>query len=184
MACTKLAKEDKTMDLHDKIEKQVLLHAPTSRVWRTLADAREFGKWFGVTLTGEFSVGKTITGTFSETLDEDAMIRQQKELGVEPSGVNIPDNDTVFCTVERVEPERYFSFRWIPYAIDAEADPQNEHTTLVEFQLEAEGDDTRLTITESGFSQIPEHRRKRAFRMNDNGWTQQIKNIKGYVERS
>lgn len=172
------------MDSNDKIEKEVLLRAPISRVWRALADANEFGKWFGVTLTGTFVAGQTITGTFSETLDEDTMIKRQKELGVEPTGITIPINNTVFCTVERVEPEHYFSFRWIPYSIDADADPQNEPTTLVEFQLESEGDNTRLIITESGFSQIPDHRRQRAFRMNDNGWTEQIKNIKGHVERS
>lgn len=172
------------MDINDKIEKQVVLRAPISRVWRALADAEEFGQWFGVTLTGTFQVGQTITGTFSETLDEGAMLKQQQELGVEPVGITVPGENTVFCTVERVEPERYFSFRWIPYAIDAEADPQDEHTTLVEFRLEPEGDDTRLTITESGFSHIPAHRRTRAFRMNDHGWTEQIKNIATYVERS
>lgn len=172
------------MDSNDKIEKQILLHAPVSRVWRALADAQEFGQWFGVTLTGTFSAGQTVTGTFTETLDEDTMIKQQKELGVEPTGINIPSKDTVFCTVERVEPERYFSFRWIPYSIDAEANPQNEHTTLVEFQLEAMGDDTQLTITESGFSQIPADRRTRAFRMNDHGWAEQTKNIQKYVEHS
>lgn len=172
------------MDSNDKIEKQVLLHAPVSRVWRAIADAKEFGRWFGVTLTGTFNAGQTVTGTFSETLDENAMVEQQKELGVEPTGVNLSDKPTVFCTVERVEPERYFSFRWIPYAIDAEVDPQNEPTTLVEFQLEAEGDDTRLTITESGFSKVPAHRRNRAFRMNNHGWVEQTKNIQNYVERS
>jgi uncharacterized protein YndB with AHSA1/START domain len=88
----------------------------------------------------------------------------------------------VFCTVERIEPERYFSFRWIPYGIDAEADPANEPTTLVEFRLEAAAEGTLLNIVESGFDAVPLHRRARAFRMDEGGWGAQAKNVKKYVE--
>ena len=41
----------------NRIEKQVLLRAPRSRVWRALADAGEFGRWFGVELSGAFTPG-------------------------------------------------------------------------------------------------------------------------------
>ena len=88
----------------------------------------------------------------------------------------------MFCTVERMDPERYFSFRWIPYGIDAEADPENEPTTLVEFTLKAAPEGTELTIVESGFDRVPAHRRKRAFLMNEGGWAAQAENIKKYVE--
>jgi uncharacterized protein YndB with AHSA1/START domain len=96
--------------------------------------------------------------------------------------VKLPDKNTVFCTVERIEPEHYFSFRWIPYGIDAEADPQNEPTTLVEFRLEKVAEGTLLTIIESGFDRVPAHRRERAFRMNEGGWAAQAENLKKYVE--
>ena len=86
------------------------------------------------------------------------------------------------CTVERIEPERALSFRWIPYGIDAEADPENEPTTLVEFRLEAVPEGTKLTIVESGFERVPAHRRERAFRMNEGGWAAQAENLKKYVE--
>jgi uncharacterized protein YndB with AHSA1/START domain len=88
----------------------------------------------------------------------------------------------VFGTVERIEPEHYFSFRWIPYGIDAEIDPKNEPTTLVEFRLEKAGEGTVLTIIESGFDRVPAHRRERAFRMNQGGWAGQSENIRKYVE--
>src|SRR6187431_344535 len=170
------------MESTDRIEKHVKLRAPVSRVWRAIADAREFGRWFGFTLEGEFSPGKTIHGTFDGKFDEAAVAEHLKSLGLSPSGVKIPSGSSVFCTVDRIEPERYFSFRWIPYGIDAEADPDNEPTTLVEFRLEAVAEGTRLTIVESGFDRVPAHRRQRAFRMNEGGWAAQTENLRKHVE--
>jgi uncharacterized protein YndB with AHSA1/START domain len=96
--------------------------------------------------------------------------------------VKLPDANVSFCTIERIEPERYFSFRWIPYGIDAEADLANEPTTLVEFHLESVPDGTLLTIVESGFDRVPAHRRERAFRMNEGGWAAQAENLRKHVE--
>ena len=170
------------MESTDRIEKRVTLRAPVSRVWRAIADAQEFGRWFGFTLEGPFSPGQTIRGTFDGTVDEATIADYQKTVGLRPSKVKLPDKNSVFCTVERIEPERYFSFRWIPYGIDAEADPENEPTTLVEFRLEEVAEGTRLTIVESGFDRVPAHRRERAFRMNEGGWAAQAENLKKYVE--
>jgi uncharacterized protein YndB with AHSA1/START domain len=170
------------MTTTDRIEKKVTLRAPVSRVWKALAEAKEFGQWFGVSLDGEFAAGKTLTGTWDARLDEAAIRRAQEDLGLPPSKVRMPEAGTVFCTVERVEPERYFSFRWVPYGVDAEADPENEPTTLVEFSLEKAPAGTRLTIVESGFDRVPERRRDRAFRMNTGGWSAQAENLRKYVE--
>jgi uncharacterized protein YndB with AHSA1/START domain len=166
----------------DRIEKQVTLRAPVSRVWRAISDSQEFGKWFGFTLEGPFVAGKRMTGTFDGKLDEAQIIEHQKRMGVTPSRVKLPEKGSVFCTVETIEPERYFSFRWIPYGIDAEADPDNEPTTLVEFRLEPVPEGTLLTIVESGFDRVPAHRRARAFRMNEGGWAAQAENLRKYVE--
>ncbi len=166
----------------DKIEKRVTLRAPVGRVWRALTDAREFGLWFGFTLEGDFAPGARVRGTFDGQLDEAALVRHQERLGLRPSKVRLPAANAVFCTVERMEPERTFSFRWIPYGIDAEADPEHEPTTLVEFQLEPVAEGTRLTIVESGFDRVPAHRRARAFRMNEGGWAAQAENLRRHVE--
>lgn len=167
---------------HDRIEKRVTLRAPVARVWRAIADAQEFGRWFGFQLEGEFVPGARMRGNFTGELDEAAIAAHQKSAGVEPSKIRLPPPDAVFCTVESIDPERYFSFRWIPYGIDAEADPDNEPTTLVEFSLRAVAEGTELTIVESGFERVPAHRRQRAFLMNDGGWAAQAENIKKYVE--
>ena len=166
----------------DRIEKQVTLRAPVSRVWKAIADAKEFGRWFGIELEGPFVAGETIKGVFGSELNEGAILEYQKSLGLPPSKVKVPDKDSVFCTVERIEPERYFSFRWIPYGIDAEVDPTNEPTTLVEFRLEPVAEGTRLSIVESGFERVPARRRERAFRMNEGGWMAQLDNVKKHVE--
>ncbi|HEX2734810.1 MAG TPA: SRPBCC family protein [Polyangiaceae bacterium] len=168
----------------DKVEKQVVLRAPISKVWRALTDHVEFGRWFGFKLENPFVPGQTVRGRFEGTLDEGAIMAQQQKLGVVPSHIKAPKDDLVFCTVERIEPERYFSFRWIPYGIDAEIDPLTEPTTLVEFSLEAVPEGTRLSIVESGFDRITGPRRLRAYRMNDGGWTAQGQNLKTYVERA
>jgi uncharacterized protein YndB with AHSA1/START domain len=170
------------MTSSDRIEKIVTLRAPVSRVWRAIADAQEFGRWFGFKLEGDFAVGKSMKGVFQGELDEAALVEHQKSLGLTPSKVKLPAENATFCTVEHIDPERYFSFRWIPYGIDAEADLENEPTTLVEFRLEAVAEGTLLTIVESGFDRVPAHRRERAFRMNEGGWAAQTENLRKYVE--
>lgn len=168
----------------DSIEKRVILRAPVSRVWRAIANAEEFGRWFGFRLDGEFAPGRRMRGTFDGQFDEAAIIAHQKSLGITPSKLRQPESNAAFCTIERMEPERYLSFRWIPYGIDAEADPDNEPTTLVEFRLEPVAEGTQLTIVESGFDRVPAHRRERAFRMNEGGWAAQAENLQKYVEGS
>jgi uncharacterized protein YndB with AHSA1/START domain len=170
------------MTTTDRIEKKVTLRAPVSRVWKALADAREFGQWFGIQLEGEFAPGRSMKGKWGAWLDEAAIQRTQQKLGLPPSKIRMPDADAVFCSVERVEPERYFSFRWIPYGIDAEVDPKTEPTTLVEFSLEKAAEGTLLTIVESGFDRVPARRRERAFLMNTGGWSAQAENLRKHVE--
>jgi uncharacterized protein YndB with AHSA1/START domain len=153
-------KEAQAKSSTDRIEKRVELRAPRSRVWRAIATAKEFGEWFRMKLEGEFAEGRTIRGRITHP-------------GYE--------HMTLDMMVERIEPERYFSYRWHPYAIDPAVDYSAEPTTLVEFRLEDAEGGTALTIVESGFDQIPLARRDEAFRMNDQGWAGQIKNIERHV---
>jgi uncharacterized protein YndB with AHSA1/START domain len=152
------------MKLHkstDRIERKVLLLAPRSRVWRALTDAGEFGAWFQARLNGAFTPGAVVQGN-----------------------VAIPDYEhlKIEMTIERMDPESLFSFRWHPYPSDPAADYSSEPTTLVEFHLEEVEGGTQLTVVESGFDRIPAARRAEAFRMNDEGWAGQLANIARYVE--
>src|SRR5437667_2980373 len=144
----------------DRIEKRVVLRASRARVWRAITDAQEFGAWFRVNLEGTFAKGATIRGRITH-----------------PGYEHL----TMEVLVERIEPERYFSYRWHPYPIDPKKDYSVEPTTLVEFMLEEMDDGTAVTIVESGFDRIPLDRRAEALRMNDQGWAGQIKNLARYV---
>jgi uncharacterized protein YndB with AHSA1/START domain len=144
----------------DRIEKTVFLRAPRSRVWRAIATAEEFGTWFGVKLEGEFAAGARVSGRITT-----------------PGYQHV----TMEITIERVDSERLFSYRWHPYAIEPGVDYSGEPTTLVEFRLEEVTGGTKLTVTESGFDRIPTARRAEAFRMNDQGWAEQVRNIERHV---
>jgi hypothetical protein len=84
-------------------------------------------------------------------------------------------------TVERMDEEKLFSFRWHPDALDPKVDYSKEPTTLIEFRLEEAEGGTRLTVSESGFDQLPPKRRETAFRDNEKGWSVQMENIKRHV---
>lgn len=145
----------------DRIEREIVLQAPQSRVWRAISNAEEFGEWFGLDLKGkQFVPGEAVAGQ-----------------------IMFPGYEHLVCDmqIEQMVPERLFSYRWHPYAVDPAVDYSKEATTLVEFKLEAEGSGTRLRIVESGFDQIPASRREEAFRMNCEGWTGQIENIAKHV---
>ncbi len=144
----------------DRIEKEIVLRAPRSRVWRALTDATEFSRWFMAEMKDRFAPGAIARGR-----------------------VTYPGYEhlTLEVHVERMEPERLFSFRWHPYAVDPKQDYSKEPTTLVVFELEEIPEGTRLKVTESGFDQIPIARRAEAFRMNSHGWTEQVQNIATYV---
>lgn len=147
--------------MEDKIEKIVELAAPVSRVWRAVTDHQEFGEWFRVALDGPFKVGEISRGVMTY-----------------PGYEDMPW-ETV---VHRMDHERLFSFSWVPYAPDADADISNEPKILVEFRLEPTSTGTRLTITESGFLSLPDSRRVDAMRENTKGWDEQARNIAAYVE--
>jgi len=146
--------------MDNKIEKKIELNAPIARVWRALTDYREFGEWFRVALEGPFVVGQTTRGHITWPGYEHLVWE---------------------AVVQKMEPERLFSFTWHPYAVDPAVDYSSELPTLVEFRLEKTATGTLLTLTESGFENVPAHRRAEAFRMNDNGWAQQMKNIETHV---
>jgi len=166
----------------DRIERCVLLRAPLPCVGDRAPDAREFGRWFGFVLEGAFAPGATIEGRFLGTVNEAAICAFEATVGLTPGELKIPAGQITFCTVERIEPETYFSYRWIPYGIDASIDPATEPMTLVEFHLRAVPEGTELTIVESGFADVPARRRARAFRMNQRGWEAQSENLRVYVE--
>jgi uncharacterized protein YndB with AHSA1/START domain len=155
----------------DRIEKKILLHAPRHRVWRALSDPAEFGTWFGVKFDGPFEPGRVMRGVMITTAVDAEVAEAQKSHAGKPFEI----------TVARIEPERLFSFRWHPFAIEPGVDYSAEPTTLVEFVLEEASGGILLTVSESGFDQIPLERRAKAFTANEQGWGMMVKVIEKYL---
>jgi len=153
----------------DRIEKRILLRAPRKRVWRALTDSTEFGSWFGVKLDGPFVPHARMHGVIVPTTIDEEVAKAQKPHEGKSFEIN----------VEQMEPELLFSFRWHPFAVEPGVDYSSEPMTLVAFVLEDAGKDTLLTVTESGFDQIPLTRRARAFSANEQGWS----GVVGLIEK-
>lgn len=155
----------------DRIEKSVVLQAPLERVWRAVSDADEFGRWFGVRFDGPFVAGTTVSGVMTPTAVDEAVAKEQEAYEGEADDWHIV----------AVEPMRRFAFRWHPYALDPDADPAAEPTTLVEFTLAEVDGGVLLRIVESGFDAIPADRRVSAFEGNSEGWQIQTRLISRYL---
>ena len=141
----------------DRIEKQVVIRAPRARVWQALADAGELGRWFGVDLgPGPIADGSRLRGAITHPGYEHLVFD---------------------ATVERCEPERLLAWRWHPDPEHPEAEP----TTQVTFELTDVEGGTLLTVVESGLAAIPAERRERVYRGNEEGWSQQVENVKRHV---
>jgi uncharacterized protein YndB with AHSA1/START domain len=155
----------------DQIEKQILLRAPHARVWQALTDAREFGTWFGMKFDGSFTPGAHVAGIIVPTAVDAEVARAQQPYAGTPFEI----------TIDRIEPERRFAFRWHPFAVAPGVDYSHEPTTLVEFILEDVPDGVMLTVRESGFDRVPLERRAKAFAANEGGWTIQMRLIEKYL---
>ena len=155
----------------DRIEKKVLLRAPLNRVWRALADSAEFGRWFGMQFDGPFAPGARMRGVIVPTTVNAEVAKAQQEYEGLPFDM----------TIERMDPQRLFSFRWHPNAVERGVDYSTEPTTLVTFSLEEVADGVMLTVAESGFDRIPLARRAKAFTANEGGWGMVVNLLEEYL---
>jgi len=102
-----------------RIERDILIDAPMEIVWAVVTEPEHISGWFSDTV----------------------------ELDLRPGGaaaLSWDDYGTVHGRVERVDPPRFFSFRWVVHR-EPGAAVGDGNSTLVEFSLRPEGDATRLT---------------------------------------
>ncbi len=149
-------------DQLSRIEKSIIIEAPRSRVWQALTDIKEFGSWFGVNTEGSFAPGARVE-----------MTPNSGDYGFE----------TFVVYVERMEAERFFSWRWQPGAYEPETNYYREPLTLVEFHLDDVNEGTRLRVIESGFDLISLQRRAKVLAENTGGWEEQLNAIAKYVRQ-
>lgn len=158
----------------DRIKKQILIRAPHGRVWRALSNSKEFGTWFGVDLEGPFVAGKKVSGVIVGTKADAEVAKMQQ----------VYAGKRMDLEVVKVEPERLLALRWHPHAIEEGVDYSAEQTTLIEFTLQDVEGGVMVTVTESGFDQIPIARRAKAFEANSGGWEIMVKVLDKYVTQT
>ncbi|NRR31128.1 SRPBCC family protein [Oxalobacteraceae bacterium] len=145
----------------DRIERSILINASRERVWRAISNAEEFGAWFGADLSGQvFKPGERTRGP----MPMDGCVHNFEIL------------------IDRIEPQNTLSFKWHPYAVEPGVDYSSEEATLVTFTLaDAPDNAILLTVVETGFDKVPQHRRAKAFEMHQGGWEAQLRNVARHV---
>ena len=140
----------------ERIEREVMIAAPIERVWDVVTRPEHVGSWFG---------------------DAGA------EIDLRPGGamtITWVKHGTSHAVVERVEPPHAFAYRW---ARPAHQEVHEGNSTLVEFTLAAEGEQTRLRVVESGFRGLeisPEEQEKYA-EGNTKGWKSELDELQAYL---
>jgi uncharacterized protein YndB with AHSA1/START domain len=142
------------MAFPDRIERTVEVAHPPGKVWAALTTAEGLAAWFGDEATIDLRPGGA------------ARMRWNGE------------DVTAEMRVERVEEPTVFGFTWRIFGLPAD-DPRR---TYVEFTLEAAGAGTRVTVTESGFAQLPGDVHRKAYDGNCEGWAKELGELAAYLD--
>jgi uncharacterized protein YndB with AHSA1/START domain len=137
-----------------RIEREILIDAPVEVVWRVITEPEHISGWFSD------SVELDLTPGGKATLRWDG-------------------HGTVYGRVERVEPPRFFSYRWM-------VEPGTDNWTLVEFSLSEEGSEsTRLTVVESGWPElaVPDDEKQRHADEHRRGWELELGDLVEYLRQ-
>jgi uncharacterized protein YndB with AHSA1/START domain len=141
------------MAFPDRIERTVELAHPPEKVWAALTTAEGLGAWFGDEAVIDLRPGGAASMRWSG------------------------EGYTARMRVERVEEPVVFGFTWHIFGLPGD-DPRR---TYVEFTLEPAGAGTRLTVTESGFAQLPDDRYREAYDGNTDGWAKELGELAAYL---
>ena len=144
----------------DRIERDVYIGAPVSRVWSVVTGAEHVGVWFG---NGE-----------------------PAEIDLRPGGRIVfdhGDHGKLPALVEQVREPNMFSFRWAATGAGGR-EPSMANSTLVEFLLEPEGEGMRLRVVESGFALVIAEAGviEARYKANSAGWAQALTGLAKYAE--
>ncbi|MCB1756471.1 MAG: SRPBCC family protein [Gammaproteobacteria bacterium] len=128
--------------MKDIIQREITIKASKERIYAAIADPEKVVLWFPQTLEGRYAVG------------------EQPVFGFGEHGKNR-------IYVVEAQPHSYFAYRWVPGASHFMGDVLSVPTTLVEFRIdELENGICKVTLTESGFAELPAE----SFKQNSEGW--------------
>ena len=143
------------MPIPNTITRTLELAHPQTKVWAALTTLDGLTGWFGSSAEGEVKPGKDVVMRWAEH-----------------------DGHTAVLAVKVVDPMSVFAYTWAVNGAP-EGDPRQ---TYVEFSLEPTGGGTRLTVTESGFAQLPDAWLASSYEGNTEGWRTQLAKMPAYLD--
>lgn len=144
--------------MQDMIKREIFINANKEKVFDAIANPEKVVLWFPDTLEGNYGVGG------------------QPIMGFDGHGKN-----QVYIVAAK--PYTYFAYRWVPGATQFLGDVLSTTTTLVEFHIEEQNKGScKVTLTESGFTDLPTEIMEDAFRQNSGGWDFMLDRLVKYVD--
>jgi uncharacterized protein YndB with AHSA1/START domain len=142
------------MPIPNTISRTLELEHAQDKVWAALTTIDGITGWFGSHAEGVIAPG------------HDVHMRWEQE------------NANAILAIKVVDPMSVFAFCW--GISDAPAgDPRQ---TYVEFVLEPTAPGTRLTVTESGFAQLPDGWLEGSYQGNVEGWRSELDELRAYLD--
>lgn len=144
--------------MQNVIRREIVINAPKERVYDAIANPEKVVLWFPETLEGRYEVGEQPIFGFG-------------------------DHGKTQVHIVDARPSSYFAYRWVPGANHYLGDVTQVPNTLVEFHIDEESDDScKVTLTESGFADLPTDIMEEAFRQNSGGWDFMLDRLAKYFE--
>lgn len=137
-------------DMQDIISREITVKAPKDRVYKAITDPVELIKWFPDKVEGTIEVGQRPMFMFTS------------------------EHHKTSIFVEAMKPYDYFAYRWVPGSTGIVGDVMQVPNTLVEFFIEETGQETKVTVKESGFASLPASVAEESFKQNSGGWEYMI----------
>jgi uncharacterized protein YndB with AHSA1/START domain len=143
------------MPIPNTITRTLDLPHPQAKVWAALTTIDGITGWFGSHADGEMTPGK------------DVHMRWEQY-----------DNAEGILAIKVVDPMSVFAYTWSINGAPT-GDPRQ---TYVEFALEPTTSGTRLTVTESGFAQLPDEWLESSYQGNVEGWRAELDELMTYLD--
>ena len=142
------------MPIPNTITRTLELPHPQEKVWAALTSLEGLTGWFGSHADGKIAPG------------HDVRMRWEKYDAEQTMAIKV------------VDPMSVFAYTWSINGAPA-GDPRR---TYVEFALEPTGSGTRLTVTETGFAQLPDEWLEPSYQGNVEGWGAELDDLVAYLD--
>lgn len=132
--------------MQDIIRREIKINASKQRIYEAIANPELVVRWFPSTVEGDYKVGG------------------QPVFGFGEHGKNQ-------IYIVDAQPYEYFAYRWVPGSNHFLGDVLTVANTLVEFRITEEKEGAcKVTLTESGFANLPVELMEACFKQNSGGW--------------